>query len=113
MFQAAGMPVPSFFRAAFDEDAHTLAERAPYPCVLKPLGLSASRGVIRADDPAGFVKAFERIRKMGERELQVESYIPGREFAVEGWRQTGTFARLRFSISRTRSRARSSRRRFM
>jgi biotin carboxylase len=83
-FRAAGMRVPSFFRAAFDEDAHSLAERAPYPCVLKPLGLSASRGVIRADDRASFLKAFERIRKMGERELQVESYISGREFAIEG-----------------------------
>lgn len=91
MFLTAGMPVPSFFRATFDEDAHTLAERAPYPCVLKPLGLSASRGVIRADNPAGFVKAFERIRKMGERELQVESYIPGREFAVEGLATNGNF----------------------
>jgi biotin carboxylase len=52
--------------------------------VLKPLGLSASRGVIRADDASQFVAAFRRIAKLGERELQVESYIPGREFAVEG-----------------------------
>ena len=91
MFQAAGMLVPSFFRAVFDEDARALAERAPYPCVLKPLGLSASRGVIRADDASAFVTAFERIRKMGERELQVESYIPGREFAVEGLATNGDF----------------------
>jgi biotin carboxylase len=91
LFQAAGMRVPSFFRATFGQDAHSLAERAPYPCVLKPLGLSASRGVIRADDRAAFVKAFERIRKMGERELQVESYIPGREFAVEGLATNGDF----------------------
>ncbi len=91
MFQAAGMRAPSFFRAAFDEDARALADRAPYPCVLKPLGLSASRGVIRADDARAFVAAFERIRKMGERELQVESYIPGREFAVEGLATNGEF----------------------
>jgi biotin carboxylase len=91
IFRKAGMRVPSFFRAAFDEDAHALAERAPYPGVLKPLGLSASRGVIRADDPAAFVSAFERIRRMGERELQVESYIPGREFAVEGLATNGEF----------------------
>jgi biotin carboxylase len=91
MFQAAGMRVPSFFRATFGEDARALAERAPYPCVVKPLGLSASRGVIRADDPAAFIAAFERIRKMGERELQIESYIPGREFAVEGLATNGEF----------------------
>jgi biotin carboxylase len=52
--------------------------------VLKPIGLSASRGVIRANDPAGYQEAFRRIKKMGEHEIQVESYIPGREFAVEG-----------------------------
>ncbi|MCU1233669.1 MAG: ATP-dependent carboxylate-amine ligase domain protein ATP-grasp [Candidatus Solibacter sp.] len=84
LFQAAGLRVPSFLRAALDSDPAEIAARAPYPCVLKPLGLSASRGVIRADDPAAFVAAFRRIARMGERELQVESYIPGREFAVEG-----------------------------
>ena len=93
-FRAAGMRVPSFFRAPFGEDARALAERAPYPCVLKPLGLSASRGVIRADDGLSFVQAFERIRKMGERELQVERYIPGREFAIEGLATNGEFRAL-------------------
>jgi biotin carboxylase len=84
LFQAAGMRVPAFFRASLGEDPESLAGRAPFPCVLKPLGLSASRGVIRADEPAGFVAAFRRIARMGERELLVESYISGREFAVEG-----------------------------
>ena len=84
LFQAAGLRVPAFFRASLADDPEALAQSAPFPCVLKPLGLSASRGVIRADDRAGFIAAFRRIAKMGERELQVESYIPGREFAVEG-----------------------------
>jgi biotin carboxylase len=84
LFQAAGLRVPAFFRASFADDPEALAARAPYPCVLKPLGLSASRGVIRTDDPAGFAAAFRRIARMGEQELQVESYIPGREFAIEG-----------------------------
>ena len=53
LFQAAGCACPAFFRATLDDDSARLAARAPYPCVLKPLGLSASRGVIRADDPAG------------------------------------------------------------
>ncbi len=84
LFQEAGLLVPSFFLASLDDDPAGPAARATYPCVLKPLGLSASRGVIRADDPAGFIAAFRRIGRMGEHELQVESYIPGREFAVEG-----------------------------
>ena len=39
---------PRFFQTTDAGDA----DRAPYPCVLKPLGSSASRGVIRANDPA-------------------------------------------------------------
>jgi biotin carboxylase len=94
LYQAAGLRVPTFFRASFHDDPHLLAARASYPCVLKPLGLSASRGVIRADDAAGFVAAFRRIGKIGERYLQVESYIPGREFAVEGLVSHGEFEPL-------------------
>ena len=71
-----------------------LCEReARYPCVLKPSGLSASRGVIRADDRTAFVDAFERIaailgrpeirRKGGDTlHLIVEEYLPGEEVAL-------------------------------
>jgi biotin carboxylase len=95
-FHAAGLPVPEFFRVSMSADAAGTARRAPFPCVLKPLGLSASRGVIRANDAAEFVAAFERIRALLEsvdvavlreehnRYIQVESFIEGREFALEG-----------------------------
>ena len=64
--------------------------------MLKPTGLSASRGVIRANDPDEFAAAFRRIeallarpeiRAMREEQnhyIQVESFIAGREYAVEG-----------------------------
>jgi D-alanine-D-alanine ligase-like ATP-grasp enzyme len=94
LYQAAGMRTPWFFRAALDGDAAALAARAQYPCVLKPLGLSASRGVIRANDREEFEAAFRRIAKIGERHLQVEGYIPGREFAVEGLVTNGRFQAL-------------------
>lgn len=84
LYRAAGLRVPPFFRAMREDDPLPLAERAPYPCVLKPLRLSASRGVIRANNQAEFLAAFRRIRKLGEAHLQVEGYIPGREFAIEG-----------------------------
>lgn len=95
-FRAAGLLVPSYFRAPLDEDPRVGARQAPYPCVLKPLGLSASRGVIRANNEAEFVAAFARIRKILEerdivrlreeqsRFIQIESFIEGREFALEG-----------------------------
>ena len=94
LYEAAGLLVPAYFRAALSEDPRALARRAPYPCVLKPLGLSASRGVIRANNEAEFMAAFDRIRllleknpdlrRLRERHVQVESYIEGREFAIEG-----------------------------
>jgi biotin carboxylase len=84
LYQAAGMRTPWFFRTALDGDPAAAAARATYPCVLKPLGLSASRGVIRANGAEEFAAAFRRIARIGERHLQVEGYIPGREFAVEG-----------------------------
>ena len=89
LFQAAGLPVPQFFRVGLAEGPDAAARRAPYPCVLKPLGLSASRGVMRANDPGEFRAAFARINRLLAHEeqrqyLHVEAYIPGREFAVEG-----------------------------
>src|SRR5580658_942353 len=90
-FRAAGLLVPQFHRIPLSAGPQSAPQQAPYPCVLKPLGLSASRGVIRANNAAEFLAAFERIRKMGEACLQVESYIPGREFAVEGLVTAGHF----------------------
>jgi biotin carboxylase len=94
LYQAAGLRTPAFFRTTLDGDAAALGARASFPCVLKPLGLSASRGVIRADNADEFAAAFRRIGKMGEKYLQVESYIPGREFAVEGVVTEGRFQAL-------------------
>jgi biotin carboxylase len=95
-FREAGLPAPHYYRLPLNADPLEAAGAAPYPCVLKPLGLSGSRGVIRADNPGEFVAAFRRIKALlGEPEiarlheeqdrfLQVESYIEGREFALEG-----------------------------
>jgi biotin carboxylase len=94
LYQAAGMRVPWFFRASLHDDPAAVAERAQYPCVLKPLGLSASRGVIRADTREEFFAAFRRIGKIAEGGLQVEGYIEGREFAVEGLVTAGKFRAL-------------------
>src|SRR6266851_2654402 len=57
LLRAAGVPSPSFIAVRVDEDPAAAARRAAYPCVLKPRVLSASRGVIRADDEAAFVAA--------------------------------------------------------
>jgi len=95
----AGLNVPDYRRFPLDADPRQLlatgAVTMDVPRVLKPLALSASRGVIRADTPEEFVRAFERIRTLLKspevgvlREetsnfIQVESYIDGAEIAVE------------------------------
>jgi biotin carboxylase len=84
LFTQAGMRVPSHFLATVDDPAEAWSLRAPYPCVLKPRGQSASRGVIRANDETEFVRAFQRIQRMSEQSVLVEGYIEGREYAVEG-----------------------------
>ncbi len=67
-----------------------------YPCVAKPLSLSASQGVVRANSREEFIAAATRIRRLLESpeiratrepnldQILVEGYIPGREVAVEG-----------------------------
>ncbi len=99
VLRVAGLPVPDFFVMRLDEPLEKAAERAMFPCVLKPLALAASQGVIRADNPAAFREAARRIRALVESppvqverrgepdqldRLLVERYIPGREVAVEG-----------------------------
>ncbi len=95
-FRSAGLLVPEFQRIALADGPHPAAANAKYPCVLKPLGLSASRGVIRANHPEEFAAAFRRIQalladpeivRLHEQQdqfLQVETFIEGREFALEG-----------------------------
>jgi len=93
---AAGLPSPRFERLSIEDDPVRVAPRMPFPCVLKPLHLAASRGVMRADDADQFVTAFERltailrtpdvVQRGGRlaRHVLVEAFIPGTEVALEG-----------------------------
>lgn len=97
--RASGLPVPRFVATTVDDSAEELAElaaRLDFPVVVKPVALSGSRGVMRADDPSEFVRAFGRLRALlrlpdiqaerndAHESILVETFIPGREYAVEG-----------------------------
>jgi len=95
LMSAAGVAVPQFSLQAIDADPRTLAATTRYPCVLKPLRLSASRGVIRANNPEEFVAAHTRLKRIlaapefagcGEwaEQFLVEDFVPGPEVALEG-----------------------------
>ena len=102
----AGLPSPPYRLLAITDDPRAAAGEVPFPCVLKPTFLSASRGVIRADDADAFDAAFYTIaglladpdvrRRGGEAaaEILVEGYIPGEEYAVEGMLENGGFRLL-------------------
>ena len=87
----AHVPQPCFALLAAGADVPTAARKIGLPCVVKPLSLSGSRGVIRAEDPDRARAATERVRGIlaatgepADVPLLLESYVPGAEVAVEG-----------------------------
>jgi biotin carboxylase len=89
---AAGVPQPRFeiVAAATDDAVRRAAEAVGFPCVVKAVSLSASQGVLRADDPAAAVTAARRIRRVlgearrpGAGSLLIEEYLPGPELSID------------------------------
>lgn len=101
--RGAGLPTPPFQVLPIGADPSALAFSVPYPAVVKPLALSGSRGVMRVNDAQAFVDGVTRLRRLlhaADIRVQrdaahdlvlVESFIPGREFAVEGVLTHGRF----------------------
>jgi hypothetical protein len=89
LLAAAGVSQPQF-RVAPPGAVIPAAAEISFPVVVKPTGLSASRGVIRADSPGEAAIAENRIRSIldaadlpATQELLVEQYIPGEEIVIE------------------------------
>jgi hypothetical protein len=88
----AGVAQPSFrIVPAAEDSVRQAAEAVGFPCVVKAVSLSASQGVLRADDPAAAVTAGRRIRQIldsaerhAEEPLLVEEYLPGPELSIDG-----------------------------
>lgn len=100
-----GVSVPAYQRFSIEDNPAEIVgvglpnpyrpgTQVDFPCIIKPLSLSASRGVIRANTPAEFIEAFQRTAKLlrtlqksedpPAQYLLVEDYIPGIEMALEG-----------------------------
>ncbi len=96
IFREAGLRVPWFRNLPIHPTPEPSLLVISYPCVLKPLSLSASQGVVRANNREEFLAAVARVRRLLESpeirstrepnldQMLVEGYIPGREAAVEG-----------------------------
>ena len=95
---AAGIAQPDWRVAGpevIDDQVVRLCDEVGLPCVLKPVSLAASRGVIRVDAASSVPATAARVRaiaaeaKASSATLLVERYVPGREVAVEGLLRRG------------------------
>src|SRR6266516_6504207 len=90
LMSAGGAPCPVFREFLLSRDPDWIAGQVSYPCVLKPLRFSGSRGVMRANNTDEFVQAFARLKRLllsegyAEHAFLVEDFIPGFEVALEG-----------------------------
>ncbi|WP_455206260.1 ATP-grasp domain-containing protein, partial [Kaarinaea lacus] len=96
--KAAGLPVPEHWIVKIVDGVTDQMPDILFPCVVKPVNLSASRGVIRADNQDELTTAIQRISQivatLPEQEarstLLIEQFIPGPEIALEGILQNGS-----------------------
>src|SRR5712672_1569137 len=96
VFRDAGLRVPWFRPVSLRPSPEPALLGISYPCVLKPVSLSASQGVVRANNREDFLVATQQVRRVLESpevlasreghldEMIVEGYIAGKEVAVEG-----------------------------
>ncbi len=105
LLSGQNIPVPHHTVFPLGGDPTEFAKQVDYPCVMKPLILSASCGVIRANDKEEFRQAFSRVgallTNMGlvaqdeqASWILVEDFVPGIEIALEGLLTQGTLQPL-------------------
>ena len=100
----AGVPVPEFRVVDLCGEVAGQCADIRFPCVVKPLSLSASRGVIRANDREQLLSACARVAAIVASEgssdawlrshVLVEGYVSGAEVALEGLLYGGELAVL-------------------
>ena len=88
---------PAWVAVGPEDDVAAAVRAVGAPAVIKPVGLNASTGVIRADSPADAVAVAERVRRIAgdaSAPLLVEAFVPGPEVAVEGLLRGGVLEPL-------------------
>jgi biotin carboxylase len=68
------------------DDAGEVATAIGYPLVMKPLDRAAGQGVMRVDRSEELAPLLDRLRRIvgGSAQVMLESFMTGREVAVEG-----------------------------
>lgn len=99
---AAGCPgIPRFARVNLSRPVACQARDVEFPRIVKPVDLSAGRGVIRADTPGAFEEACRRIGRLqkmlgtaAQDMVLAEEFVPGAEVALDGLLHGGEFRPL-------------------
>jgi biotin carboxylase len=98
----AGCPVPIHCLLNLDKPLDTQITGLPWPCVIKPLNMAASRGVMRVNNERELYNACVRIAQIiaestdafERSHILVEEYIDGIEIAYEGYLHEGVLHTL-------------------
>ena len=93
----ASLPVPEYWVVNLSDISLGNVPEIKFPCVIKPLNLSASRGIIRCNNQMELIHAAARVSKIVEQLVDtdsktkalIEEYIPGKEVALEAVLQDG------------------------
>ena len=94
LWSAADVAQPQFQIVPVDAAVRPMG----FPCVVKPVSLSASRGVMRADDEAALSAAMSEIRAIlaeaggADEPILLEEYVPGWELSIDGLLTDGALA---------------------
>lgn len=112
LMDAGGVPCPIFQRFTVADAPEKVTATVHYPCVIKPIDLNGSRGVMRADNPTELMVAIQRLTRMltgnqngstvpTEESHQeslpaylIEEFLPGVEVALEGMLDNGALTVL-------------------
>lgn len=94
LWASTGVPQPAFQVLSADATPDAITNAAVelgFPCVVKAVSLSGSRGVLRGDDKAAALAAMMLIREIlreaqrPDREpILIEEYVPGWELSIDG-----------------------------
>jgi biotin carboxylase len=90
MLHAASVPQPAFQLINIVSSPNDISLTIPFPCVIKPLSLSASKGVMRCNNIDELNTAYQTLIQIllhcenDDAEYLIESYVDGWEVAIEG-----------------------------
>lgn len=84
--KAEGLEHPKFILLSAEDQLSAIQESIPFPCVVKPVDSSGSRGVQKVNTFIELEAAISQARHFSRsQKVLVEEYLIGRELSIESW----------------------------